>query len=160
MTTHDIDTKHLHWRIAHTPVSNDHPEWSEARPIMVAIHLHGFHLQDHLSLEKAEEIAQALAELLAEDPSIVSARYTSDGKRKSSMTHARRSWDCDCGQRCWGNGGKASHQRACVVAMQSKVDLYVRLEESGRERGSSAHWTSDAALWQEMLNARVEKERR
>lgn len=89
----------------------------------------------------------------------MSRQYTSDGKRISSMTHARRSWDCDCGQRCWGNGGKASHVRACVVAMQAKVDMYVRLEEESRLRNSSAHWTSDAVEWQTLLNARVEKER-
>lgn len=42
------------------------------------------------------------------------SRYTvGDGKRKSSMTHANRSWTCVCGRKVWGNGGKSSHQRAC-----------------------------------------------
>jgi hypothetical protein len=43
----------------------------------------------------------------------VSTRYTADGKRKSSQTHARRSWTCPCGRTVRGNGGKSSHQRAC-----------------------------------------------
>jgi hypothetical protein len=43
----------------------------------------------------------------------MSSRYTADGKRKSSMTHAQRGWTCPCGRKVWGNGGKASHKRAC-----------------------------------------------
>jgi hypothetical protein len=39
--------------------------------------------------------------------------YTADGKRRSSMTHARHTWTCPCGRTVRGNGGKSSHQRAC-----------------------------------------------
>ena len=45
----------------------------------------------------------------------MSARYTSDGKRRSSMTHANHCWICPCGREVWGNGGKSSHQRACRI---------------------------------------------
>ena len=41
------------------------------------------------------------------------SQYTADGKRKSSMTHARRSHVCVCGKVCRGNGGWSSHSRAC-----------------------------------------------
>jgi hypothetical protein len=43
----------------------------------------------------------------------VSTRYTADGKRRSSMTHAQHGWTCPCGRKVWGNGGKSSHRRAC-----------------------------------------------
>jgi hypothetical protein len=45
----------------------------------------------------------------------MSSRYTADGKRRSSMTHAERSHHCPCGRTLWGNGGWASHKRACPV---------------------------------------------
>ena len=48
--------------------------------------------------------------------------YTSgDGKRKSSMGHARHAWTCYCGRVCRGNGGKASHQRACSVWAERRL---------------------------------------
>jgi hypothetical protein len=41
--------------------------------------------------------------------------YTSDGRRISSMTHARRGKDCEfCGKRVYGNGGQVSHARGHV----------------------------------------------
>lgn len=40
--------------------------------------------------------------------------YTSDGRRKSSMTHAQRTHTCLCGKVCRGNGGWSSHKRACA----------------------------------------------
>lgn len=43
----------------------------------------------------------------------MSVRYTSDGKRKSSMTHAKHAYLCSCGLIVHGNGGKSSHRRAC-----------------------------------------------
>lgn len=51
----------------------------------------------------------------------MSKQYTSDGKRKSSMTHATRLWTCDCGRTVAGNGGKSSHQRACNVWAEHEV---------------------------------------
>ena len=51
----------------------------------------------------------------------MSKRYTSDGKRKSSMVHATRTWTCDCGRKVAGNGGKSSHQRACDVWAEREV---------------------------------------
>ena len=40
--------------------------------------------------------------------------YTSDGKRRSSKTHAKRVRTCLCGKVCRGNGGWSSHRRACL----------------------------------------------
>ncbi len=40
-------------------------------------------------------------------------KYTADGKRKSSQTHARRARTCVCGMVCRGNGGWSSHKRSC-----------------------------------------------
>lgn len=40
----------------------------------------------------------------------MSSRYTNDGKRKSSMTHAQRVHHCSCGKTVSGNGGKSSHR--------------------------------------------------
>jgi hypothetical protein len=51
----------------------------------------------------------------------MSKRYTADGKRKSSMVHATHTWTCDCGRTVAGNGGKASHQRACGVWAEHEV---------------------------------------
>lgn len=48
----------------------------------------------------------------------MSKLYTADGKRRSSMTHARHTWTCPCGRTVRGNGGKSSHQRACRVWME------------------------------------------
>lgn len=45
----------------------------------------------------------------------MSGAYTSDGRRLSSMTHARRGHECDfCGRVSFGNGGQVSHARAHV----------------------------------------------
>ena len=45
----------------------------------------------------------------------MSSRYTADGRRISSMTHAKRSHTCDlCGHVGFGNGSEASHGRAHV----------------------------------------------
>lgn len=45
----------------------------------------------------------------------MSNRYTADGKRKSSMVHAKRVRECACGRICRGNGGWSSHKRVCFV---------------------------------------------
>ena len=57
----------------------------------------------------------------------MSKLYTADGKRRSSMTHARRSWTCDCGRVVWGNGGKSSHQRACRTWAEAELVRLNRL---------------------------------
>lgn len=45
----------------------------------------------------------------------MSSRYTADGRRRSSMTHATQGHDCDlCGRRVFGNGGRVSHGRGHV----------------------------------------------
>lgn len=45
----------------------------------------------------------------------MSSRYTADGRRISSMTHARRGHTCDlCGRTVYGNGGQVSHGRGHV----------------------------------------------
>lgn len=49
----------------------------------------------------------------------MSSQYLSDGRRRSSMTHATHSQVCDCGRRVFGNGGWSSHARACLVYRQT-----------------------------------------
>lgn len=45
----------------------------------------------------------------------MSSRYTANGKRLSSMTHARRGHHCDfCDYVAFGNGGQVSHARKHV----------------------------------------------
>ena len=45
----------------------------------------------------------------------MSSAYTADGRRRSSMTHARRGHPCDlCDKTVFGNGGKVSHGRSHV----------------------------------------------
>ena len=46
--------------------------------------------------------------------------YTANGKRISSMTHAKRSVTCVCGKVCRGNGGWSSHRRACGPAQEAR----------------------------------------
>lgn len=41
--------------------------------------------------------------------------YTADGRRRSSMTHARRGHECSlCGKVVFGNGGVVAHGRSHV----------------------------------------------
>lgn len=46
----------------------------------------------------------------------MSSRYTADGKRRSSMTHATRAYTCSgqdgCGKVVHGNGARSSHRAA------------------------------------------------
>lgn len=49
------------------------------------------------------------------------SQYTASGKRKSSMTHARRTYTCVCGKECRGNGGWSSHKRACKQWQESRA---------------------------------------
>lgn len=45
----------------------------------------------------------------------MSAAYTADGRRRSSMTHARRGHTCGlCSKVVFGNGGKVAHGRSHV----------------------------------------------
>lgn len=45
----------------------------------------------------------------------MSKAYTADGKRRSSMTHARRGHECSiCGRTVFGNGGRVAHGRGHV----------------------------------------------
>ena len=45
----------------------------------------------------------------------MSSGYTADGRRKSSMTHARRGHTCPfCGAVSYGNGGQVAHARSHV----------------------------------------------
>lgn len=85
----------------------------------------------------------------------MSNRYTSDGKRKSSMTHARRGWTCACGRTVWGNGGKSSHQRACRT--HKEVTL-ASLEESLDEMASGAWGRTLSADTMATFQRRYERE--
>lgn len=45
----------------------------------------------------------------------MSRAYTADGRRRSSMTHARRGHECTlCGRVIFGNGGQVAHGRSHV----------------------------------------------
>lgn len=45
----------------------------------------------------------------------MSGAYTTDGRRRSSMTHASRGHECElCGRTVFGNGGEVSHGRSHV----------------------------------------------
>lgn len=54
----------------------------------------------------------------------MSKQYTASGKRISSQTHARRTYTCTCGKTVAGNGGKASHRRACDGTYLSWMEAY------------------------------------
>lgn len=47
----------------------------------------------------------------------MSGRYTADGRRRSSMAHAKHGFFCSCGRIVHGNGAKASHR-----AMHERAD--------------------------------------
>lgn len=49
--------------------------------------------------------------------------YTANCKRKSSMTHARRTHTCVCGRECRGNGGWSSHKKACAQYREARAVL-------------------------------------
>lgn len=42
-------------------------------------------------------------------------------RHRAAQRHAERPWTCECGKICWGNGGKSSHKRACIVYMTSMI---------------------------------------
>lgn len=77
----------------------------------------------------------------------MSSRYTSDGRRKSSMTHATRGKACQfCGRVVFGNGGKTSHARSHVRAGDA-VEL---VREFGLPVGTSRVFlasTADLTDW-------------
>lgn len=75
----------------------------------------------------------------------MSNRYTADGRRKSSMTHATRGHQCTfCDQVSYGNGGQVSHARGHVrrgeavelvkyyQSLQSPSRLFVPVAETWR----------------------------
>ena len=71
----------------------------------------------------------------------MSKGYTSDGKRTSASTHARRSWTCSCGKVVAGNGGRSSHQRACLAYLGEMLAFHERMLTeliAGERRGSEA----------------------
>ena len=51
----------------------------------------------------------------------MSTAYTTNGKRRSSMTHARRTYTCVCGKKCRGNGGWSSHKAACQQWIEARA---------------------------------------
>lgn len=89
----------------------------------------------------------------------------SAARSRAAKVHADRYWDCACGRRCWGNGGKASHQHACVVNMQAEVDMHLSLADQMATKDTYVAQQSverhkyQAGEAQRLLNARVEKER-
>jgi hypothetical protein len=79
----------------------------------------------------------------------MSARYTADGKRRSSMAHARHQWTCPCGRVCRGNGGKSSHQRACLVwaaeALRIAENMLAYAREHNLGYSIEAKWETERA---------------
>lgn len=51
----------------------------------------------------------------------MSRAYTSNGKRRSSQTHARRIRTCTCGRKLRGNGGWSAHKRACPAYQMARA---------------------------------------
>ena len=65
----------------------------------------------------------------------MSNRYTADGRRKSSMTHASRGHKCDfCDRTVFGNGGQVAHGRTHV------------------RRGEAVEIVKDYATWPPMIS--------
>lgn len=64
----------------------------------------------------------------------MSSRYTADGKRLSSMTHARRCHPCEfCDRAPFGNGGMVAHARSHVRSGQA-VELVIEYPYTGTSR--------------------------
>lgn len=76
-----------------------------------------------------------------------------DGKRKSSMTHAQRSWTCPCGRKVWGNGGKSSHQRACSIWAEDHLARLKRLlaDEALTYTATRGRWEAERDQLRERL---------
>jgi hypothetical protein len=85
----------------------------------------------------------------------VSNRYTNNGKRRSSMTHAKYGHKCECGKVVFGNGYR-NHFRACKVReeIRAKQPMSVsnisdanarRLLEIGKKMPSLKWWYSFSA---------------
>lgn len=60
----------------------------------------------------------------------MSRGVVSSARRREAQKHADRYWDCPCGRRVWGNGGKASHKRACVMAIEKEIKIHAVLAVS------------------------------
>lgn len=61
----------------------------------------------------------------------MTSAYTADGKRRSSMTHARRVHTCTlCGQLSRGNGGRASHRHKHVREAGLDLDDFPSLSKA------------------------------
>lgn len=65
-------------------------------------------------------------------------------KEKASV-HSRRAWDCPCGRRVYGNGGKTSHRRACKVWLTGEyLWLAKKLTgNNGQKPTSMPYWKWD-----------------
>lgn len=82
----------------------------------------------------------------------MSSRYTVDGKRKSSMVHARRIWTCPCGKTVRGNGGKSSHRRACGTWTRAELARLERLLADAGNTLNAPYLRQWAAERDEMRN--------
>lgn len=60
----------------------------------------------------------------------MSKAYTANGKRRSSMTHARRTYTCTCGRVVAGNGGKSSHRKACPQGEYLSWDAAYKMRQA------------------------------
>lgn len=46
---------------------------------------------------------------------------------RAARTHAGRTWTCACGRVCRGNGGRSSHQRACLTYKRDRLDRLAKV---------------------------------
>lgn len=52
-------------------------------------------------------------------------------RRRAAQRHAERAWTCACGRTVHGNGGRSSHQRACLVYLSEMLAFHERTMEEG-----------------------------
>lgn len=64
----------------------------------------------------------------------MSNRYTSDGKRKSSQSHAKHGHTCKCGRMIRGNGYR-NHFNVCPAQAETRAAIKVQ-QEAFRTRPS------------------------
>jgi hypothetical protein len=60
--------------------------------------------------------------------------------------HAKYHFDCDCGKRVWGNGGKAGHVYWCLTYQRARAAACRSLLED-----APGGWSRSSSLWADRL---------